>query len=45
VASGLVYWWSAFSSKRLFIEAAFHRMAFSSNAQLFLVSKLQAEFL
>jgi len=31
--------WSAFSSKRLFIEAAFHRMAFSLNAQLFLIFK------
>jgi hypothetical protein len=28
-----VFWWSAFSSKHLFIEAAFHRMAFSSSFQ------------
>ncbi len=32
-------WWSAFSSKRLFIEMAFHLMACSSNAQLFLIFK------
>ncbi len=31
--------WSAFSSKRLFIETAFHRMACSSNAQLLLIFK------
>ncbi len=31
--------WSAFSSKRLFIETVFHRMACSSNAQLFLIFK------
>jgi hypothetical protein len=29
----------AFSSKRLFIKTAFHRMAFSSNAQFHLVFK------
>jgi hypothetical protein len=35
----LAIWWSAFSSKRLFIEMAFHRMACSLNAQLHLVFK------
>jgi hypothetical protein len=28
----LLYWWSGFSSKRLFIKMAFHRNGFSSNA-------------
>ncbi len=32
-------WWSAVSSKCLFIEAAFHQMACSSNAQFHLVFK------
>ncbi len=38
-AEGAIFWWSAFSSKRIFIETAFHQMACSSNAQLFLIFK------